>query len=121
MIIKMKKILKMLYIIFVIFILINIFMSTLSYASGGGSSTTYNVQAKPVHKTIATIAKTAIAVTQVAVSGFYIIRFSIVGIQYFTTVAASEKAACKNRMMWTLLFGVLTYLGMFAIGKVLGL
>lgn len=119
MIVKMKKIFKMLYIIFVIFILINIFMSTMSYATGGG--TTYNIKASKVNVTIATICKVAIAVTQVAVSGFYIIRFTIVGIQYFTTVAASEKAACKNRMMWTLLLGVLTYFGMIVIGKLLGL
>lgn len=113
--IKERKIIKLIYSIFIIFILINIFLDTQVFASN------IKLSGTPVAAPIATIFKTCIAAAQVLVSGFFVIKFSISGIQYFTAVSASDKADNKNRMKNNLFLGVITFLGMYVFGKVLGL
>ena len=113
---KARKLIKLIYSIFVIFILVNIFINTQAFASNIAIG-----NKAPVAGPIATVVKTMFALAQVFVSGWFVIKFTIAGIQYFTSVAATDKADNKNKMKNTLFLAVITYLGIFVFGKVLGL
>ncbi|MBR1540345.1 MAG: hypothetical protein IJ629_04160 [Clostridia bacterium] len=109
---KMKKFIKCTYTVLVMFILINMIVVSPTFAFGNTIVKT---------RVGATILKTLIAVSEVAVSGYFIIRFTITGIQYFTVVAATDKAEMRNRMKWTLLYGVLAFLAMYLFSYAVGL
>ena len=113
---KVRKLIKIVYSIFIIFILVNIFINPQVFASNISIG-----NKDPVPGPVATVVKTAFAFSQVFVSGWFIIKFTIAGIQYFTAVAATDKADNKNKMKNTLFLAVITYLGIFVFGKVLGL
>ena len=133
---RFEKIFKIL----IILIIIQLVMFTFSYkvnaaeyvqgpdggTAGGGppAATTGGVQVEkvnPVVRFAATVAKILIVGAQIAVAGYFTVRLTIIGIQYFTTVAAYEKAANKNRMLWTLLEAALSYIGILVFGKIIGL
>lgn len=118
-----NKMIKLIYVIFIIFIMTNIFINTSVFAGGGGGtgSTTSGATttSKPIPPFIATACKAVIAFTQVLVTGCFTIRFTMLGIQYFTAVGANVKAATKQKMGWTLLIGVLTFLAIFIFGKII--
>ena len=105
-----NKIFKLLYSFLVMLVLINIFLNPY----------VYSVNNIHVAAPIATVTKALFAVAQISVSGFFVIKFTLAGIKYFTAVAASDKADNKNEMSWTLFLAVLSYLGIFMIGKLLG-
>ena len=109
-----KKILiiKLLCTIFIVFFLINSFkiFVPITNADGIDDLTTAD----------ATVIEILIASSQVIVIGFFTIKFTYTGIQYFTSVAASEKADCKNRLKNTLLLAVITILGMRIFGILVG-
>lgn len=52
---------------------------------------------------------TIIAFIQVAVVGAAIIRFTVVGIKYFTVTAASDKAESKGQLLRTFIGGVIAF------------
>ena len=108
-----NKILKQLYVIVVLFVLINVIMILPTYALGE--------KIEPKTEAGAVILKLLVIGTQVAVSGWFIIRFTINGIQYFISVVAEEKAAKRNNMKWTLVYGVLAFLAMYLFGYAVGL
>lgn len=111
--IKIRKLLKFIYVILVLFIIMNMYMQTSVFAIG-------NFQG-PKTALGATILKGFVVASQIAVSGFFIIKFTLTGIQYFTAAAASDKAENRNKLKWTLLYGVLAYLLMFLFARVVGL
>lgn len=74
-----------------------------------------------LHPAIATVVKGFIVAVQIIVTGFFTIKFTIVGIQYFTASAAQEKAENKKKVKWTLYFGVLAYLSIFLFSYAVGL
>ena len=77
---------------------------------------------KPVDKVTATVAKSIIGVAQILVSGYFVVKITMLGISYFSVVAtAAEKAQVKNRFAWTLFFAVVAYLGMYLFSVGLGL
>lgn len=55
---------------------------------------------------------TIIAFIQVAVIGLATIRFTLVGIKYFTANAASAKADCKGELVRTFIGGVIAFLAL---------
>ena len=116
---NIKKIGKFLFAIIVIFLVINIFMNASVFATGGGAVNSSTRQFKPLPRELATICKAIIAFTQILVTGCFTIRFTMLGIQYFTAVGANVKAATKQRMGWTLLIGVITFLAIFIFGKLI--
>ena len=59
---------------------------------------------------LATVIKLLLAAFQVGITGYFVIRFTLLGIRYFSSVAASEKANMKNELRWTFLLGVLAFL-----------
>ena len=111
--VKMKKMVKLLYTCFIIFTLINGIMVSSALAANTavqGNLTRFG----------ATIVKGLIVFAEVFVAGYFIIRFTIAGIQYFTVSAAQEKAASKNRMAWLLFCGVLAISGMYLLSYLTG-
>ena len=108
---NIKRIIKLIYIISVVFLIFNVFINNSVFATSGG--TTYG----PLPKEIATVCKAIIAFTQIFVTGAFTIRFTMLGIQYFTAVGADLKAANKRRMAWTLIIGVITILAIWIFGK----
>lgn len=55
---------------------------------------------------------TIIAFIQVAVIGLATIRFTLVGIKYFTANAATAKADCKGELVRTFIGGVIAFLAL---------
>lgn len=111
---RIKKIIKCLYICFIIFVLINITITPFAFAAN-------NTSPRKLTRFGATLVKGLIAFAEVLVFGYFVIRFTITGIQYFTVTAASEKAAKKNQMQWTFVYGVLALLGMYLFSYAVGL
>lgn len=108
-----KKISKILILFLIIFIFINISVDYQCFATNG---------VKPVDKVTATVAKSIIGVAQILVSGYFVVKITMLGISYFSVVAtAAEKAQVKNRFAWTLFFAVVAYLGMYLFSVGLGL
>lgn len=107
------KILKLIYMIFIIFILINTIIAPSTFAFGNFTG--------PRTKFGATALKLAVAGSEVGVSGYFIIKLTLTGIQYFTASAVSEKVDNRNKMKWTLLYGVLALLGLFLFSYAVGL
>ena len=87
----------------------------------GNSNEKVDMTIKPKTKLGATIGKTLVAVVEVFIAGFFSIKFAITGIQYFVSVSASEKADNKNKLFWTLCFGVLAYLVVYIFSYAFGL
>ena len=112
-VVKVKRLLKLIYSIFIIYIFLNIFFVTESF----GSIKTLN----PVNGFFATIFKVIIVFSQVAVSGFFIIRFTVHGIEYFCNSTPKGKEASKHGMQWTLIYGVITLVAMSLFSKIMGL
>lgn len=109
-----KKISKILILFLIIFIFINISVDYQCFAT--------NSKLQPVDKVTATVAKSIIGVAQVLVSGYFVVKITMLGISYFSVVAtAAEKAQVKNRFAWTLFFAVVAFLGMYLFSVGLGL
>jgi hypothetical protein len=109
---------KIIISILLVFIVINIcFLSKQFYADAmvsqvinkmNSSNTTYNAPAF-----VTNITHFLIAVAQVGLTGYFIIRFTLEGIRYFTVVAVIEdpsaQAESKNRLVWIFLYGLLAF------------
>lgn len=107
---KIKNLYKLVISIITIFIFTNFNIIPESFAAGGA-----------FHPVIATIIKGAITFIEVLVAGYFTIRFTITGIQYFTATAVSDKLEKRNKLYFTLLYGVLAYLGIFLFSYAVGL
>ena len=70
---------------------------------------------------VATIAKILITGAEIAVVGYFTIRFTLDGIRYFTVVAAQDKANLKNRLLWTVLYATIAFLIIFIFSALVGL
>lgn len=103
---------KLICSIIAIFMIVNINIIPQSFA--GGNTT-------PLPAPIATFVKVVITGAQVLAAGYFTIRLTLTGIQYFTATAASDKVEQRNRMYWTLFYGVLAYLGIFLFSYAVGL
>ena len=98
----------------IIFILTNVLIVSQSFAISA------NTQLQPVSRGAATITKLLFALAQVTASGYFIFRFTMDGIAYFTVTAAQDKAASKKRIEWTIFYAVITYVSIFLFAKTLG-
>ena len=114
---KVRKLLKLVYSVVIVFIAINMFILQPSYGSGVSG---YNTVLQPVNPAVATISKILIASAQVIVSGYFIIRFTMLGIAYFSSTAQG-KADGKNKLKWTLVEAIIAYVFMFLFTKALGI
>ena len=115
---KIKNKIKLIYIILVLFVLINIIIQIPVLAA---SKPTNTAIVGPKTKLGATVLEIVLGTTQIAVSGFFIIKLTIVGIQYFTAVGAGEKVEQKNRIKWTLMYVVLAFIALYLFSLVVGL
>lgn len=104
---------KMIISVIVIFILINLYLCTQVNAG-----VLVNDVIETMHNTnnglkkqniITTIFSTIVAVVQIAVTGYFIIRFTYIGIRYFTLSAAGAKAEYKGELYRTFLWGVVAF------------
>lgn len=77
-------------------------LNQLNGVSNGISSASQN-------STFMLILNTIFRVIQVAAIGYIIIRFTVVGIKYFTTSAASEKAQGKGELIRTLILAIIIF------------
>ena len=111
---RIKKIIKFIYICFIIFTLINMTITPVALAVN-------NATPRRLTKVGATIVKGLIAFSEVLVFGYFVIRFTITGIQYFTATAVTEKTVSRNKMKWTFIYGVLALLGMYLFSYAVGL
>ncbi len=109
-----KKFLKLIYVLLIIFVLTNVLIVSQSFAISA------NTQLQPVSRGAATITKLLFALAQVTASGYFIFRFTMDGIAYFTVTAAQDKAASKKRIEWTIFYAVITYVSIFLFAKILG-
>lgn len=116
---KIVELIKFIYVVFVLFIIINIFVeSPTSVAVGELITKTSDGTLKTVE---ATFLRVALTVAQISVSGWFTIKFTLVGIQYFTAQAASDKADLRKKLRNTLILGVLAVLSMFLFGYAVGI
>ena len=61
-------------------------------------------------------------ICQIIVSGWFVIRMTMIGISYFSSVAvAEEKAKGKQQFAFTLFCGIVAFLGMYLFSKAVGL
>ena len=105
--IRVKKLLKSFLFIFII----NILISPFCFAAG--------TKAPAI---LQTICKAIIAVAQIFVSGWFVIRMTLIGISYFSGVATSnDKAKGKQQLAFTLFCGIVAFLGMYLFSKAVGL
>ena len=116
-----KKILKFIYMLLIVFALVNVIIPSQSYIACANSVSSNTQLSGGLHPVIATVAKIFIASAQVIASGFFILRFTLDGIAYFTVTAAQDKAASKKRIEWTIFYATITYVAMFIFTKALGL
>lgn len=72
-------------------------------------NTSQGISAASQNSTVMLILNTIFRVIQVAAIGYIIIRFTVVGIKYFTTSAASEKAVEKGELVRTLILAVIIF------------
>jgi len=64
---------------------------------------------------ITTFLHTLLAALQVGVTGWFVIWFTCIGIQYFTVTAASEKAVKKGRLQHVFVWGVVAFSAMSVV------
>ena len=112
---KIRKLIKFIYSFIIMFLIINMFIISNVFAAGVGN------MPGPQTKVGQTVVKTAFVASQVLVSGYFVIRLTILGIKYFIAVSADEKAANKNRLTWTLVCGVIAYLAIYLFSYAVGL
>lgn len=109
---KNKKISKRVRMFIILFLLIN----TVCMSPVFG----VNTVSGPQTKIGATILQILITSSQIIVTGWFAIRFSLEGIRYFTAVSAEEKAAKKTGLVRILCYGVLAYLLVFLFSAAVG-
>ena len=102
---------KKLLISFLFIFIINISISSFCFAASG-----------TVPVGLQTICKIIIGIAQIIVSGWFVIRMTMIGISYFSSVAvAEEKAKGKQQFAFTLFCGIVAFLGMYLFSKAVGL
>lgn len=72
-------------------------------------NTAQGLTATSQNSTFMLIINTIFRVIQVGAIGYIIIRFTVVGIKYFTTSAASEKAVEKGELVRTLILAIVIF------------
>ena len=113
-VVRIKRLLKLIYSIFIIFIFLNMFFVTESF---GSIKTLQPIK----NELLATILKGIIVFSQIIVSGFFVIRFTVHGIEYFCNSTPKGKESSKHGMEWTLIYGVITLVAMSLFSKIMGL
>ena len=107
----MNNRIKKLIISFLFIFIINISISSFCFAASGS-----------VPVLVQTLCKATIGVFEIIVSGWFVIRMTLIGISYFSAVATSkEKAEGKKKFAFTLFCGIVAYLGMYLFSKAVGL
>jgi len=110
---KMRKTVKLLYTCLILFIIINGIMVTPALAANTavrGGLTRFG----------ATVVKGLIVFAEIFVTGYFLIRLTLAGIQYFIATAATDKAASRNRIRWLLFCGALAISGMYLLSYLTG-
>lgn len=105
---------KILYIFIIIFLMINLLLPYFGYAGNSPTGSVGNT-ASALPRPVATVVKGGIVSAQVILAGVFVIQLTVIGIQYFIVVAASEKASLKNRFFTVLIYGSVAMLGLFLI------
>lgn len=113
---RLNKVIKILCAIIIVFLVINIF-SVLPVSADNAADRLKKNQG------IATFIKVAVVTTQILVTGFFTIRITILGIQYFTTASytPAEKNEVRNMMHKTLGYAVLAFVTLSFFSYAFGL
>ena len=106
---NVRKRIKFIYKILSAFLIINVLFTPLTFAA-------FQMAAFP-----ATVVKILVVASQILVVGFFIVRLTLLGIQYFIAVAAQDKAVSKEKIGVTLFWGVIAVLAMRLFLYALGL